>query len=232
VANTKVSKSGDTMSGQLTVNGDIYAMRNQTQGIIFLGGNGAHYVYFDGANYSLPNGGLVVGGGLNAGAAAFSGRIDANGGINVPYAQPVTFNTNSYYGGGGQGNFLIQGVAGSPYPTISFHCPGYFGANFGMGTDGNFYMGGWSFGEGAAYKFITTRDGTPVTSHRMVYVGDHTHVPYDPDYGAIVEPFGRNASVTGMSPGSLWNGSITIPTARYAQHQILVNGGWLAVGGA
>jgi len=48
-------------------------------------------------------------------------------------------------------------VYGSGQPSISFHIPAVFGANFGMASDGNFYMGGWSHGA-AAYKFWTTRD--------------------------------------------------------------------------
>jgi len=226
VANTKVSKSGDTMSGQLTVQGDIYAMRNQTQGIIFLGGNGAHYVYFDGANYSLPNGGLVVGGGVSAGAASFSGAVNANGGMVVPYGQPITINTTGSFASAGPGNFQVQGGV----PTISFHYPGYFGANFSMNSDGNFYIGGWSFGENNYFKIMTSRDGTPVTSHRMVYVGDFVHTYFQWGWG-VNEPYGRNASVTGIGPPNPQQPYPEI-SARYAQHQILINGGWVAVGGA
>ena len=40
---------------------------------------------------------------------------------------------------------------------MSFHCTGAFATNFGMATDGQFYMGGWSHGA-VAYRFWTTRD--------------------------------------------------------------------------
>jgi hypothetical protein len=66
---TPVNKAGDTITGALTVNGvlavnnDIYAVRPATPstGAIYLG-NGGHYLYFDGTNYSMPSGGLTVGG--------------------------------------------------------------------------------------------------------------------------------------------------------------------------
>jgi hypothetical protein len=68
---------GGTFGGSITC-GDIYASRSATQGVIFLGSNGSHYLYFDGTNYNLPGSSLILGGGLNAAGAATIG-----GGINV-----------------------------------------------------------------------------------------------------------------------------------------------------
>jgi hypothetical protein len=41
---------------------DITAARGTNEGVIYLGSNGLHYLYFDGSNYQLPAGGLVLGG--------------------------------------------------------------------------------------------------------------------------------------------------------------------------
>lgn len=61
-ASSKVSKTGDSMSGNLTVNADIYAARSATVGYCFLGTNTAHYVGFNGSNYYMPGASLSVDG--------------------------------------------------------------------------------------------------------------------------------------------------------------------------
>ena len=50
---------------------------------------------------------------------------------------------------------MMQSTTGNA--SISFQTVS-FGANFGLNVDGNFYMGGQSHGNGARYKFWTTRD--------------------------------------------------------------------------
>lgn len=71
----KVSKTGDTMSGDLVINsgngyislgtnGDITARRSDGTGVIFLGNTGGRYLYHDNTNYIMPNSNLYVNGGL------------------------------------------------------------------------------------------------------------------------------------------------------------------------
>jgi hypothetical protein len=107
-----------------------------------------------------------------------AGTITANG--HCQTNSSCTIYSDQYFGAAAGSRFQIYG-AGS-YPTIAFHAPNYFGANFGMNTDGNFYMGGWSFGGGAAYKFWTTRDygNNPVycvVNNRLIYAGDQDRTP-------------------------------------------------------
>lgn len=70
-----VSINGDNMNGTLVVQGnggtvqlrstgDIAANRGNNTGVIFLGLNEDHYLYFDGNNYYLPNSQLFVAGGV------------------------------------------------------------------------------------------------------------------------------------------------------------------------
>ena len=51
--------------------------------------------------------------------------------------------------------FMIQSTSGNA--SMSFQTS-TFGANFGLNVDGDFYMGGQSYGNGTRYRFWTTRD--------------------------------------------------------------------------
>jgi len=178
--NSKVNRGGDTMVGNLNVNADLYVSRGPTSGVVFLGSNGSHYLYFDGATYILPSGGLSLGGNLSAVGGTFGGTLNANAGSNFAYGPQHTFHSNgATFASGAPSNLFINGD--NAYPTLAFHAAGYFGANFGMNLDGNFYMGGWSHGEGVAYKFWTTRDfaaSSMVVGGRLVYAGAWNQGPF------------------------------------------------------
>jgi hypothetical protein len=159
---------------------------------------------------------------VSAAGANINGQLNVNQGSTFAQSQPHTIYTNQYFGAGSPANFQIYG---GPYPTIAFHAPGYFGANFGMNTDGNFYIGGWSFGAGNYHKVMTSRDGYPVTSHRMAYLGEWYHYTGLGSY----EPY-AGASATGASGTTTNDGYQFFQAIVYRQHQILINGGWYAVG--
>jgi hypothetical protein len=193
--------------------------------VLYLGNSGSRYLHYNGSTYNLSGAGLTVGGDLSAGAGTFSGAVTMNAGGSVAYGTSFVINTTQSFSSPTPSNFMIQGGV----PTIAFHYPGSFGSNFSMNSDGRFYKGGWSNG-GAYHLFWTNQDGNMVTSHMMVYVGDYYHNTYQ----GFVEPYGRNASVTGCQPGApdFVNQRFDI-TLRYAQHQIyLANYGWVAVSGA
>jgi hypothetical protein len=61
----------------------------------------------------------------------------------------------------------LQVTADSPTSTayLGFHIPNVFATHFGLGSDGNFYQGGYSDGAGVSYKFYTERTtvATPLT---------------------------------------------------------------------
>jgi len=151
---SKVSKSGDTMTGALTVTNDITAQRSwaPTTGYVFVG-NGGKYFGFDGTSYVMAgalawasNGRLW--GGSDGTPLWLSGGV-MTGQITTPGSQAIGY-------GGGAGTLEVR-ASGAGDACMSFHRPGAFACNFGLGTDNNFYFGGWSFGA-TAYRFWTTRD--------------------------------------------------------------------------
>jgi len=218
----KVSKIGDTMTGDLKVGGDVWANRGANSGVLYLGSNNAHYLYFDGAGYIMPSGGLSVGGTLTAVGGTFSGMLNANGGSNFPVNLNHTlFNNGVNFASGTPSSVQIQGP---PYPTLAFHCAGYFGANLGMSTDGQFYMGGWSHGGGVYYRILTTREGEPLTQTRLVYVGDYVH---SSDEG-LTEPYGPTGCQTGGSGAQLSGFGGSFLTQRYRVLQVKTAGGYYA----
>lgn len=106
-------------------------------------------------------------------------------------------NTQHITYGGPIGGLQINSATGSA--GISFLCEGSFGANFGLATDGNLYLGGWSFG-GTWYRIWTTRDFSsyPVSNMRQTGANYHNHfygegltVPYP---SAIVTALGSGGS--------------------------------------
>ena len=73
---TSSGLSGTSMNltGTLTA-GDIYAVRTSNTGALFLGSNGTHGVYYDGTNYNMPAGNLILGGNMTAGTLALTGSL-------------------------------------------------------------------------------------------------------------------------------------------------------------
>jgi hypothetical protein len=128
-------------------------------------------------------------------------------------------------------------LMGNPAPSIevrgnncdaymTFHRSGYFACNFGMSSDWNFWMGGWSYGAGVAYRFWSTRDfgGLPVTDSRLAFCTDLAHG----SYSGLQENWG-GAVISGSSGyNGQGLGSYTI-VIRYRYLQLLTNG-WYTVG--
>jgi hypothetical protein len=64
---TTILGTGQSTQSALTIpNGDIEVARNGNTGVIFFGNEGTNYLYFDGANYNMPQGNLIVGGTVTA----------------------------------------------------------------------------------------------------------------------------------------------------------------------
>lgn len=51
----------------------------------------------------------------------------------------------------------VYGVSSDGFAGVTFHVQAVFASHFGMKSDGNYYMGGWSHGA-TSYKFWTTKD--------------------------------------------------------------------------
>lgn len=153
-------------TGFTVVNGDITTYRSGgTTGVIYLSSSGSRYLYWDGTNYVMPGGQLDVNGQrvLNAGnynnysptltgggaSGTWSISITGNAATanNINTTQPnlgyAVSGVNIDYGG--QGGPQIQGQGGGA-AMLSFHRPGYYAINFGLGTDNQLRTGGWSRG--------------------------------------------------------------------------------------
>jgi hypothetical protein len=71
---TPVNKAGDTMTGNLIIQGDVTAYRTATPttGVIFLNSSGTRYLYYDGTNYNLTGAICIASNGRLWGANDFS----------------------------------------------------------------------------------------------------------------------------------------------------------------
>jgi hypothetical protein len=166
-----VAKAGDTITGNLQVNGalgagplvggsgDLSSVRSASaaDGIVFLGNSGSRYLYYNSAagQYQLNGAHVTSAAGRLWGASDFSAPLQLTGG--QMSGNLIAINTANIASGGGVGSFETRGNGTVTNAAMSFHLPGVFAANFGMANDGNFYMGGWSHGA-VAYRFYTTRD--------------------------------------------------------------------------
>jgi hypothetical protein len=236
-----VSKSGDTITGNFTingaftinngnaiVNGDISAVRPSAPntGVIYLG-NANHYLYFDGVNYKLDNAPVYASNGRLWGAGDMTPvnkAGDTMTGLLTTVGESGTINQ-----GGGAGTIWCMGAGGANEAFMTFHRPSVFACNFGLGTDNNFWMGGWSFGAGTQYRFWTTRDFTSVpstaacvTNGRLVFVADYQFS----QGGGMVEPYG-GAVLTGLN--TPFSGYVVSVQGRYRYMQLYTTG-WFTVG--
>lgn len=188
-------------------------------------GNRLVFHWSPGGNYWFtmePNGAanfagvLSVGSNFNVtGAVSFSSSLGMGGQITCAASQNIGY-------GGGAGSIEVKGAGGSNDAAMSFHRPGVFASNFGLGGDGNFWMGGWSHGAGTTYRFWTTRDFTANPSG--------TYLPLS---GGTMSP---NTSISTSSGWLIFSGaggtyirssgsSINIGDDRAAQVNIGTGGG-------
>lgn len=64
VVNEKFDKAGGTITGNVTLTADMttYRPASPGTGVLFLGNSGQRYVFYDGSNYVMPGGQLIVNG--------------------------------------------------------------------------------------------------------------------------------------------------------------------------
>jgi len=227
-----------TASGALTLSGPGIAV----------GGAVSTGFYSDGSNVAIRTFGAngiymqAAGGGANYavisnGSATFNGTLSAASTITAP---SLTINSGAvtlFQGGGviGQGSggtVMVQSAGGGNQAFITFHNAGAFAGNFGLGSDGNMYMGGWSWGAGNAYRFWTTKDfaalpAAPtapslgaVSNAQWVLAGTQSS-----QSGSVIEPY-TGAAVTGFA-GQAGDFNIFMLKFRYLQ---LYTSGWFTVG--
>jgi hypothetical protein len=104
------------------------------------------------------------------GNGLFSGTLNCKNviaeGLEATSSFTVESSAPSNIGQVPSGKFLISGD-GTSSPMITFHHSGVIQANFGMGVDGNLYLGGGMLGNGAAYRVWTQRDGPLLTAAEL-----------------------------------------------------------------
>lgn len=125
---SKVSKSGDTMTGALNVSGtglvkldttgDIICYRTGgTTGVIFLNQAANRYLYWDGTNYNMPGGNLIV-----------NGQTVWHTGNWSTVTSAGWRGQSSFYGGHGSGNStmvpVVTGLYFDAYGRVSGYTAG------------------------------------------------------------------------------------------------------------
>ena len=109
---------------------------------------------------------------------------------------------------GTNGGVIINAVnAAGQGAYMQFSAPASFHSNFGMGGDGNFYMGGLTHGANA-YKFWTQRDFnyTPANAAGQAFSGAIS--------APSVTTSGTLTAATGNISGALTSGSLTAATGN------------------
>jgi hypothetical protein len=125
------------------------------------GGNG--YLYASShLVVEAQNGGVVF---VNGGSGRQSGEIVSVNGTQQTMAKSLGFvgTGNPFTGSSGYTTEIeIRGAGGTNPAVISFHRPGAYGAFFGLRSDDEFAVGGWSMG-GNSWKVWTQRNFDPAT---------------------------------------------------------------------
>ena len=163
------------VTGSITASGDIYGRWLHTtdgsNGVV-QADNGSLYLRSAGGGYQFDSGGMAnfTGGvtttGLTVnGNASVSGTLTA--GTVTGYVQPTSLystgkittavSETTGIASGGSSAPLEVGVTGGGAAKISFHRHGAFAAFFGIDTDNQWRIGGWSMGA-AAYRILDDRD--------------------------------------------------------------------------
>jgi hypothetical protein len=165
-------------------NGDVYAIRSGgTTGVIFLGSSGSRYLFFDGTNYQLPTNDLYVKG-VQAvtNSGTWSINVTGSSGSTTGNAATVTdgmylssvqtaggrkaFSSSQNVGtmltaSGALGGLEAVNPGGANAAFMSFHRAGAYASYFGIDTDNQFAVGGWSAGAALAnFKCLSLGVGT------------------------------------------------------------------------
>jgi hypothetical protein len=215
---------------------DVTILRSQatTTGAIFFGDAGTHYLYFNGTDLDCTTQRITTPDPIAASHAATKAYVDAQittitggagGGPFLPLTggtmtgQIVAASSSDLDGAGSvSGAIRVTGL-GATWAAMPFLVNNVFGTNFGLRSDGNFWMGGWSHGAGAAYKFWTTRELSlaPFSDIRLAFAAEinanFNGPPGNP------EPF----------PGAVMVGLTYQSVTRYRYLQVMIGSSWFTV---
>lgn len=117
--------------------------------------------------------------------------------------------------------------SGGGAAAISFHRPGSYAINFGLETDNQLRVGGWSMGQGATYRIWHEGNLQPITKHGVgayIVIGSYgsgtvpgVDVTYSGGAGTILSGYVINNGGGGAHIGGSW-----------VIRGVLPGGGWLA----
>lgn len=120
--------------------------------------NGSGYLYASShLVLEAQNGGTVF---VNGGSGAQSGAVLTQQGAQIQMFKSLAFKSQSNafaQTNGATTDLEIQGLGGTSPATIAFHRPGVYGAFFGLRSDDEFAVGGWSMGANS-WKVWTERN--------------------------------------------------------------------------
>lgn len=127
------------------------------------------------------------------------------------------------------GTFEVRGSEASQVAGMTFHAENIFASNFGMKSDGNFYMGGFSHGAGNEFKFWTTREvpTAPILGVRLQLAGNVNFGAGGA--GVMYEPFAGGV-ITGWQYVVDGGGSNVVSQFRVRYLQYQTAAGWFTVG--
>jgi hypothetical protein len=158
--------------------GDVTAQRPAapTTGVIYFGNTSARYLYWDSANYHMPGGELYVNGtqvvknsgtwsiSISGNAATVTNGLYTTGNqtIAARTIQQGSQNVGSMLTATGSlGGLELYSAGSGNAAFMTFHRPGAYASYFGIDTDNQFAVGGWSAGGALAnFKCLSLGVGT------------------------------------------------------------------------
>jgi hypothetical protein len=163
-----VSCSGDTINGNLNLTAQSPTIQfNKSAGAYsnFINGNATNVMRWQ---VLLGNSEAETGGNIGTNFAIYR-FADSGAYLGAPLtilrsdgtlhcgSEMLTNPSAAIQTGGSAGALTVLGPNGGN-AAMSFNIVNTFAANFGLGTDGNFYFGGWAHGANTLYKLWSTRD--------------------------------------------------------------------------
>jgi hypothetical protein len=159
-----LTATGATFTGDITT----YRSGAPTTGVIYFGNSGTRYLYYDGSIYTMPGANLYVNGvqavtnsgtwsiSVSGNAATVTNGLYTTGNQTIAArtvqqgSQTATLLTAT----GSLGGLELQAANSSGAAFMTFHRPGAFAAYFGLDTDAQFAVGGWSYGAALGYMKV------------------------------------------------------------------------------
>lgn len=167
-------------------------------------------LYFYGAGsivMEAQNGGAVF---INGGSGRQAGEALTQSGSEQVVSKSIVFNSGDGFAtaGGGLACLEVRGTGGDAPALLEFHRPGSFGAYFGLRSDNEFAVGGWSYGA-QSWKVFTERNFDPagkLNTSEVDYSWTANTIPRRDGVGSLNVRSINTQAIAGEGL-KLWNGS-------------------------